>query len=108
MENQKLPNATIVLVLGILSVLTICCYGIFSIIFGVIGIILANQDSKLYHQNPTQYSNYNNTKVGKVLSIVGLTLGAIFLIIIIGMIAYLGEDGLLQMQEEMLRRQRLQ
>lgn len=28
MEQQKLPNATIILVLGILSIVTCCCYGI--------------------------------------------------------------------------------
>lgn len=108
MENQKLPNATIVLVLGILSVLTICCYGIFSVIFGIIGIVLANKDAKLYAENPILYSNYNNVKIGKVLNIIGLVLGAIFLIIIIAMIAYLGEEGLMQMQQEMLRRQNLE
>ena len=108
MENQKLPNATIVLVLGILSVLTICCYGIFSVIFGIIGIVLANKDAKLYAENPSIYSNYNNVKIGKVLNITGLVLGAIFLIIIIATVAYLGEEGLMQMQQEMLRRQNLE
>ena len=108
MENQKLPNATIVLVLGIFSILTICCYGIFSVIFGAIGLILANKDAKLYAQNPTLYSNYSNLKIGKVLSIIGLVLGAIFFITIIIIVVSLGEEGLMQMQQEMLRRQRLQ
>ncbi|EAZ95259.1 hypothetical protein FBBAL38_09729 [Flavobacteria bacterium BAL38] len=108
MENQKLPNATIVLVLGILSVLTICCYGIFSVIFGIIGVVLANKDNKLYAENPTIYSNYNNLKIGKILNIIGLVVGAIFLIIIITVVVTLGEEGLLQMQQEMMRRQRLQ
>lgn len=108
MENQKLPNATIVLVLGILSVLTICCYGIFSIIFGAIGLILANKDAKLYAQNPTLYANYNNLKIGKVLNIIGLVIGALFLIAVIAVIVSLGEEGLMQMQQEMLRRQNLE
>ena len=107
MENQKLPNATIVLVLGILSVLTICCYGIFSIIFGTIGLVLANKDAKLYAQNPTLYANYNNLKIGKVLNIIGLVIGALFLIAVIAVIVSLGEEGLMQMQQEMLRRQGL-
>ena len=44
MENQKLPNATAVLILGILSIITCCCYGIFSVILGTIGIVLANKE----------------------------------------------------------------
>ena len=40
MENQKLPNATAVLILGILSIITCCCYGIFSVILGSLGIVL--------------------------------------------------------------------
>ncbi|WP_322550619.1 CCC motif membrane protein [Flavobacterium psychraquaticum] len=108
MENQKLPNATIVLVLGILSVLTICCYGIFSVILGAIGLVLANKDAKLYAMNPTLYTNYSNLKIGKVLNIIGLVLGAVFLIAIIAMVVSLGEEGLMQMQQELLRRQGLQ
>jgi hypothetical protein len=107
MENQKLPNATIVLVLGILSVLTICCYGIFSVVLGTIGLVLANKDAKLYAQNPAIYTNYSNLKIGKVLNIIGLVLGAAFLIAIIAMVISLGEEGLMQMQQELMRRQGL-
>ena len=52
MENQKLPNATAVLILGIFSILTCCCYGIISISLGAIGLVLANKDAKLYAENP--------------------------------------------------------
>ena len=64
MENQKLPNATAVLILGIFSILTCCCYGIISIILGAIGLVLANKDAKLYAENPSAYTNYNNLKIG--------------------------------------------
>ena len=107
MENQKLPNATAVLILGIFSILTCCCYGIFSIILGIVGLVLANKDAKLYDQNPTLYENYNNLKIGKVLNIIGLVIGALFLIAVIAVIVSLGEEGLMQMQQEMLRRQGL-
>ena len=36
MEKQKLPNATAVLVLGIASILTCCCYGIIGLILGIV------------------------------------------------------------------------
>lgn len=104
MENQKLPNATAVLILGIFSILTCCCYGIFSIILGAIGLVLANKDAKLYAENPSSYTNYNNLKIGKILNIIGLVLGVIYLIYVIFLFATLGMEGIEQMQEEMMRR----
>jgi len=104
MENQKLPNATAVLILGILSIITCCCYGIFSIILGTIGIVLANKDAKLYVENPTVYSNYNNLKIGKILNIIGIVLGIIYLIYVIFLFSTLGMEGIEQMQQEMLRK----
>lgn len=108
MENQKLPNATIVLVLGILSVLTICCYGIFSVVLGTIGLVLANKDAKLYALNPTLYTNYSNLKIGKVLNIIGLVLGVVVLIAFVAIFISLGEEGIMELQQEMIRRQGLQ
>ena len=40
MNQQSLPNATAVLVLGILSLLTCICYGLPGIICGIIALIL--------------------------------------------------------------------
>lgn len=104
MENQKLPNATAVLILGIFSILTCCCYGIFSIILGVVALVLANKDTKLYAENPSIYNNYNNIKIGKILSIIGITLGVIYLIYVIVLFTTLGVEGIEQMQQEMMRR----
>lgn len=104
MENQKLPNATAVLILGILSIITCCCYGIFSVILGTIGVVLANKDSKIYAENPTLYTNYNNLKIGKILSIIGIVLGVIYLAYVIILFSTLGMEGIQQMQEEMLRK----
>jgi hypothetical protein len=104
MENQKLPNATAVLILGIFSILTCCCYGIISIILGVVGLVLANKDTKLYAENPSQYTNYNNLKIGRILSIIGIVLGAIYLIYVVVLFSTLGMEGIEQMQQEFIRR----
>lgn len=104
MENQKLPNATAVLILGIFSILICCCYGIFSIILGVVALVLANKDTKLYAENPSVYTNYNNLKIGKILSIIGISLGVIYLIYVIVLFTTLGMEGIEQMQQEMMRR----
>ena len=99
MENQEpidnleikkdLPNSTAVLVLGILSIFfCLCCFlfgNLFAIIFGVISLVLANQDNKLYEVSPNTYkvSSYKNMKAGRVCAIVGLSLSSVYIVIAI-------------------------
>lgn len=90
MENQKLPNATAVLVLGILSILTCCCYGIVGIIFAIIALVLAKSDLVLYKESPEKYTNYQNLNVGRILSIIGLVLNILSIIYFIWILTYFG------------------
>lgn len=76
MEKQKLPNATAVLVLGILSLPLCCCYGIGAVL-GIIALVLARKDMALYRENPELYSNYSNLNTGRILAIIGIVLGVI-------------------------------
>ena len=80
MENQKLPNATAVIVLSIISIITCCCFGIIGLIFGLIALFLANKDMKLYRENPELYINYSNLNTGRILAIVGTVLSALTLL----------------------------
>ncbi|GAA5085752.1 hypothetical protein GCM10023210_06860 [Chryseobacterium ginsengisoli] len=92
--NQKLPNATVVLVLGIVSIVTCCCYGVVGLIAAIIGLVLANKDLALYKQNPTEYSNYGNLNVGRILCIVGIVLNVLSVIYYIYIISSVGMDAL--------------
>lgn len=76
--QQTLPNSTAVLVMGIISVLTCCCYGI-GVVLSIIGLVLANKDLKLYNANPSQYKSASTLNTGKILCIIGLVLGILFL-----------------------------
>ncbi len=105
MENNKLPNANLVLALGIISVVTCICYGIFGIIFGVIALVLAQKDMNLDRSNDIVYSNYQTVNIGRVLAIIGIVLGVLFIIMIIWVINIVGMDAL---QDEELMRERLQ
>ncbi len=49
----NLPNATASLVLGIISIVGAFCYGIVGVICGIIGLVLANKDRKLYQAFPS-------------------------------------------------------
>lgn len=83
--QQVVPNSIGVLVLGILSIVFCWCYGILAIIMGIISIVLANQGEKLYQANPQAYSlsSYKNLKAGKVCGIIGLSLGAVYIVFLI-------------------------
>lgn len=98
MEQQKLPNATISLILGIISFIA-CCFswGIGGILMSGIALFLTKKDKKLYDENPDQYDNYGQVKTAKIIAIIGLVLGILTLLMIIGMIIAFG--GLAEMQE---------
>jgi hypothetical protein len=88
-----LPNATAVLVMGILSIVTCCCfYGIISLILGIIALVLGNKDTRLYLSNAGMYTegSYKNLRAGRVCAIIGLVLSAITVIACIVFIAMFG------------------
>jgi beta-lactamase regulating signal transducer with metallopeptidase domain len=94
MENQKLPNATAVLVLGIISIITCCCYGILGLILAIVALVLANKDMALYRQSPEKFSNYSNLNVGRILAIIGLVINVLSLVYFIWAISYFGMEAL--------------
>ncbi|SEB38028.1 hypothetical protein SAMN04489761_0301 [Tenacibaculum sp. MAR_2009_124] len=93
-EQRQLPNATAVLVLGIISILSCCCYGIPGIILGIIALVLFKQDKAKYDLNPSLYSNYSNLNTGRILAIIGIVLSALYLFFVIGIFATVGWDAL--------------
>ncbi len=103
MEKRELPNGTAVLVLGILSILTCCCYGIVGIVLGIIALVLAKKDMVLYADNPDIYSNYSNINTGRILAIIGIVLSSISLIINIYFYSVVGTDGMKKFQEEWIK-----
>jgi len=99
--QQNLPNATAVLVLGILSIVFCFCYGIIGVILGIISLIMANKAIKLYSSAPNLYSesSHKNVKSGKICAIIGLSLSSLYIIVLIIYIAVLGAaigGGLMQ------------
>lgn len=90
MEKQPLPNATLILVMGILSIVGCCVYGVPGFIFGLIAIVLGVKSTRLYKQDPENYSNYGNVNAGKIMGIIGLSLSIIYIILIIMLISAIG------------------
>ena len=101
MENQQLPNSTLILVMGILSIIGCCCYGIPGLIFGIVAIILGTKATNLYKQDPQLYTGYGNVKTGKIMGVIGVVLSVIVVIVVLWAIATLGWDAI--GNEELMR-----
>lgn len=102
MEKQKLPFAQKSLTFGIISIITsCCCLGLPGLILGYLGYTNSKKAIDLYEQNPDAYDSVGNAKTGKIVSIIGLVLGAIFLLQVIYSIA----TGSFQEQIETFKQQ---
>lgn len=90
--GTNLPNATAVLVLGILSIVGCFCYGIVGLILGIIGLALAQKDMRLLAASPGLYSQSSagNLKAGRVCSIIGVCLSALYVLFIIAYLIFVG------------------
>jgi uncharacterized membrane protein len=92
--QQPLPNATAVLVLGIISIALCWLFlGIPSVACGIIAIVLGNKGMAQYKANSGAFTNtsFNNLKAGRVCGIIGLCLSAIVLLLVI--LAFAGMLG---------------
>ena len=87
-QKQQLPNAVAVLVLGICS-LVINCYGI-GFILGIIGLALSSVGRRMYKENPGMYDGWGNLNAGFILSIIGVVIGALWIIFWIIWVAVFG------------------
>lgn len=103
MEKQTLPNSTLILVFGILSILGCCCYGIPGLVFGIIAIVLSKKAKDLYVENPEIYRGYKNVEAGKIMAIIGVVLSLIYVICMIYMlIAFGGIEGIQEWQRDIM------
>ncbi len=95
--QMALPNATIVLVLGILSIVACCCfYGLVGVVLGVVALILSKKDKENYLANMNYYtlSSYKNLNAGRVCAIIGLILSGLILLLCIVFAIFFGFNTL--------------
>ncbi len=82
--KANIPNSTAVLVLGILSITSLCCCGPFMLgpILAIIALALVPRGKRNFNENPDLYriSSYKNMKAGQVCAIIGLIFGILFFI----------------------------
>ncbi|KAA5533576.1 hypothetical protein F0919_13635 [Taibaiella lutea] len=83
--RQELPNATAVLVLGIISLVGCFCYVVPGLTCSIIALVLASSAKRTYLNNPDLYTegSYKNLNAGRVCAIIGLSLAAVGVLIMI-------------------------
>lgn len=74
LQKRPLPNATAVLVLGILSLIFWCFIGL---VLGIIGLVISKEGKELYDKDPQDYTSYGSLNAGRVLCIIGIVLNGI-------------------------------
>lgn len=96
-ENSKrnLPEASTVLVLGILSLIFTFSCGIIGLILGIIAVAMASSQRKMYINTPGEYteSSYNNVNSGRVCGIISIciaTIVTVFTVLIVCGVVVLG------------------
>lgn len=79
--NKKLPNATAVLVLGILSIVVVSGIGF---ILGIISFVLHQKDKEIYQSDKEKYKvSYDASKAGFICAIVGVSISALSILLLI-------------------------
>lgn len=77
-RQESLPNATLILILGIVSI--VVCQPV-----GIAALIMGNNSIAQYHANPGRYSesSLSTVKAGKICGIIGIALMVLWIILLI-------------------------
>lgn len=80
--QRDLPNATAILVLGILSLIFCWCYGFIGLILGIIAVVMASTQRKVYLASPGEYteSSFRNVNSGRVCGILAICISVFIMV----------------------------
>ena len=84
--TSTLPNATAVFVLGIVSILLSCFF--IGLLPGIIGILLSREGRNLHKANPYIYRDHGLLKAGFILSIIGISISAVYAIFMLVLVLF--------------------
>lgn len=99
--KEKLPNGTLIIILGIFGYLC-CCFLGSGIIPSAIAFFLAKNSEKLYAENPELYDNFSQIKTGKIVALIALILNVLMVIRVIYVIASGDWEANMERSREMM------
>jgi len=85
--QHEIPNASVVLILGIIALIISFFNSLVGIVAGVVSLVMARNAERLYNETPRLYtlSSFSNIRSGKTCAIIGIVI-AVLKIILIGII----------------------
>ena len=80
--QRDLPNATTILVLGILSLIFCWCYGFIGLILGIIAVTMSSNQRKLYLESPAEFTedSFRTVNTGRTCGIIAICISAFILL----------------------------
>jgi hypothetical protein len=95
-QQIPLPNSTLILILGIISIPLSCCYAIPGLICSIIALVLARNENRAYEEKPMMYteSSYANMKTGRTCAMIALIFAIIAFVFILIMVIIFGASVL--------------
>ncbi len=98
MEQQKLPNAVLALVLSIISLPLCLCYG-FGVVLAIVAVVLAAMALKKYKADPEAYTGKGQAQAGLIIGIASIVINLVYLGIVIWVISLVGFENLQNPEE---------
>lgn len=88
LSPEELPNATAILVLGILSIVFSCCYGIIGLGMAIAALIMSKAAIRAYRAEPGRYTagSYSNVSAGRTCAIIGVVISGL---LVLGLLIYI-------------------
>lgn len=82
--KEQLPNSSAALVMGILSIVCICCgpMELVGIVLGILAIVFAKKAKMLYEENPEKFTETSakNANTARICGIVGVCLAGFWML----------------------------
>lgn len=83
--RRDIPDATTVLILGILSLIFSFSCGIIGLILGIVSVVMASSQRRIYQAAPDDYTenSLKNLNAGRVCGIISICFSAIAFVMLI-------------------------
>lgn len=94
LKQTVLPNSSGILVMGIMSIVCICCGPamLIGFVLGILAVVMGGKAKKEYDANPEKYTlpSFKNARAGRICGIIGICLSSAWVLVAIIFYVFVG------------------